>query len=172
MPKKVKGTDWTTSYSWLPENKPQFYLRYSYYFLWVNTHETPIARYEWAGNTLLLTPAFLKLYSNKETKKYPLRKLSRLSYTHKRLWFPLVAGGIVSPFALALTLSGFAGLWWGVGALILGLLSMFYGWQGNYELELGEIGQLTRFYMPQEDAELLRFIRQVQSEKKKLSLQG
>ena len=161
MPKVPEWTRTTT-----PPPTP-FWRHYTFYYDWVRTEESPLARFEWPGGTLVLSPAFLKVCQSEQEQWFRLRDLNTIHYLRRHLWFPLISGGILTPFALVLTLTNVLPLWWGIGLVLGGLLWGFYGWQGQYQLELWRGNQVSRYVVPPEDAELEGFLREVGKIRKK-----
>ncbi len=157
--------EWYTSKSW--EHLPTFLVRYSCYFRWIDTEETPLAYYRWSDGMLRLLPAFLEIDAPKYKGRIYLRDLSSICYVKRKLWLPLLFGCISGAFALALLFSNLIPIWWGVGIGISGTLLTYYGWQGEYRLELQELGRFHQIRLPAEEKRILKFLEKVGKQRRK-----
>ena len=70
------------------------------------------------------------------TKTVPLNKINSIDANFQRLLFPLIIGGIVAPLALVGALLSVIHFWIGMAMTLSGLLLIYYGWVGAYQLKI------------------------------------
>jgi hypothetical protein len=110
---------------------------YTFYFDWLHQAENVLAECRLSEKeTLQLTNKHLCVGSAQRPRTFPLHQLRRLELSFKRLMFPLVLGGIVAPISLVALFNGLTSPLFGVSLAFVGLLLLYYGWLGAYQVRL------------------------------------
>jgi len=110
-------------------------------------------------NKILISDEELLVIHKNQKHLFPLNNVKKLETQNKKLLFPLIAGGIITPFAF---LSYFVNLflpWIHLISIMLGSLLFYIGWNGTSTLTIiSKNGEELNFYLPSISRNLLAFI--------------
>lgn len=110
-------------------------------------------------NKALISNEELLVIRKHKKHVFSLETISHIKTENKKLLFPLIAGGIITPFAF---LSYFINLflpWIHLVAVLLGMLLFYLGWNGKSVLTIRfKNGDELHFFLPSISRNLLAFI--------------
>lgn len=69
-------------------------------------------------------------------EKYDLPSIKDIQFKHKMLLFPMIAGGVIAPLSALALLNDYGNPWALLTMLILGLLTLYYGYEGSPALSI------------------------------------
>lgn len=103
---------------------------------WLEGYEEKTEDCEEGSVKMSLSERMLHVSRRGEKKAFPLHRLRHIDVKSKRLMFPVLTGGILSPLLLYATLEGQIYAWTGIILSFLALLYFYYGWLGHYEIRI------------------------------------
>ncbi len=98
-------------------------------------------------NRALLTEQSLHLYFRGKGRAFSLEYLQRLALEHRKLWFPLIGGGILASLCLLTLLHTFTIPYRLLAGATLGVLGMWWGYRGSMALVVYEANHHTDFLL-------------------------
>ncbi|OHX67145.1 hypothetical protein [Flammeovirga pacifica] len=138
----------------------QYYYSYSYLYKWLNIEENNDEVLQLGeGNYIKMTTIFFELNLTSTRRKFEKRHIKKLFVKKKKLILPLLSGGILGPFALFSSFSGFFELFTGFSVFLACAFLFYYGFVGNYQIEvLQKNGVQNQFFVDGNIPELESFI--------------
>lgn len=83
------------------------------------------------NNVCYLSKERLFIRYKKRMTSFDNESIKGISFEHRLLLFPLVAGGIMTPLSIHALLHAYGDPWILLSLMVLGLLLMYYGWEGS-----------------------------------------
>lgn len=119
------------------EEKPltSYFYSYSYQYDWLITEENEIRRCTFnKHDALLLTNKRIYFTYNGKDHHLYLKSLTKLEFSFRRLMLPILTGGIIAPLSLIALFLQVLNLFVGFTMLLIGILLLYYGYRGTYQL--------------------------------------
>ena len=115
-------------------------------------------------NKILVSNELMLIIRGGNRKTFQLKEISSLRTENKKLLFPLILGGIITPFAF---LSYFVNIfmpWFHLISILAGILLFYIGWAGRLALTIVyKNGDELHYYLPSISKNLFAFIEYVNS---------
>lgn len=83
------------------------------------------------NNVCFLSRENLFIRYKKKLNRFDNESIKEITFEHKLLLFPLVAGGIIAPLSIHAMLNSFINPWLVLIMMIFGLFLMYIGWEGT-----------------------------------------
>lgn len=110
------------------------------------------------ANRLLLTPQALQVYYRAKGRAFSLEYIQYLALEHRKLWLPLIGGGILASLCFLALLHTFNMPYRLLAGGALGLLGVWWGYRGSMALVVHEQRHHTDFLIRHPAAALPVFI--------------
>lgn len=107
---------------------------------------------------LLLTAQSLQVYYRGKGRAFSLEYLERLSLEHRKLWLPLIGGGILASLCLLALLHTFNMPYRLLAGAVIGAFGIWWGYRGSTALVVYEQRHHTDFLLRQPAGSLPLFI--------------
>jgi len=153
--------------NWLKKSRFIF-KNYSYYYDWLKQNESILDRCQ-ANKSLrfeISSKAFI-VHKSEQVRRFSFKKIKKIDYQFKRLMFPLLLGGILSPLSALATFNNLLDFWLGTGIMIISFLLFYQGWQGGYQVVLFFSGYQISFFTEEPTKEMNDFFKNAQKLLKK-----
>jgi hypothetical protein len=115
-------------------------------------------------NKVLVSNDLMLIIRKGGRKAIQLKEISGLRTENKKLLFPLILGGIITPFAF---LSYFVNIflpWFHLISVLLGMLLFYIGWAGRLSMTVVyKNGEELHYYLPAISKNLFAFIEYINS---------
>lgn len=98
-----------------------------------------------SANRLLLTPQALQVYYRARGRAFSLEYIQHLALEHRKLWLPLIGGGILASLCFLALLHTFNMPYRLLAGGALGLLGVWWGYRGSMALVVYEQRHHTDF---------------------------
>ena len=113
-------------------------------------------------NMCYLTKENLLVKYNGKISSFDHESILGIGFEHKFLLLPLVIGGILAPFSIHALLNTYISAWILLTLMSLGLLLLYYGWEGTSTLTIKTKVKDYDFFIKQPTANLKAFASYVE----------
>ncbi|MBL6448671.1 hypothetical protein JMN32_20330 [Fulvivirga sp. 29W222] len=113
-------------------------------------------------NICYLTKKNLLIKHKNRLESFNHEMIKGISFEHKILLLPLVVGGIITPLSIHGLLNTFINPWVLLISMVMGLLFMYYGWEGSSTITIKTKVKDYDFFIRQTSVNLKAFAEYVQ----------
>lgn len=110
------------------------------------------------NNQVLLSERTLQIHHRGKSRAFSLEYIQRIALEHRKLWLPLIGGGIVASLCLLALLHTFTMPYRLLTGAAIGIFAMWWGYRGNMALVVYEQRHHTDFLIPKVEQSLPVFI--------------
>jgi len=160
-------TNYPVAFSWVQHSsaslsKPLWIYSYSYDHSWVNLPENMIASFEFANNSQIeLSNRRLYVRVHQKQTQWRIKDVKKLSLAHKKLILPIITGGITFPFAVLAIHAHVINYWLGIVFGLIGLLLIYYGFLGNYQLTIHTATHLFHLFTGEDKMQVAIAVKKI-----------
>lgn len=110
--------------------------------------QAPLGEKSDGNNRILLTERSLQVYYRGKSRAFGLEYVQRLNIEHRKLWLPLLGGGILASLCLLALLQTFTIPYRLMAGIAVGLFGFWWGYRGSLALVVYEQRHHTDFLLP------------------------
>lgn len=118
-----------------------------------------IARQGDEKNKCFLSKSTLFIKYRGRLERYSLASIEDIQFKHKMLLFPMIAGGIIAPLSGLALLNDFGNPWALLSMLVVGLLILYYGYEGSPALSIATNIKEYDYFISKPTPNLLAFAK-------------
>ena len=107
-----------------------------------------------SGAKIMLSQEYLQVKHGNQHRAWSWEHISKLALETRKLWFPLIAGGIVATLCFVALFTTYKYPWWFMTGTVIGTLAAYYGWQNRTTLVVHEPKHHTDFILANANEEL------------------
>ncbi|MEN7546886.1 hypothetical protein AAG747_03125 [Rapidithrix thailandica] len=137
-----------------------YYYHYSYQYPWIRTWENTLATCHFNEKSWIsLSDNLLKISQPQSFRVLRKTQIKALHLSFKRLFLPLVIGGITAPLALVALYSNILVAWTALSIVLLGSFLFYYGLRGVYQLKVELYGSELNVFLDEKSQEMEEFVK-------------